>query len=228
MAILSVRGIRKCFGDNGKRIEVLRDVAIGIEKGEMIAIVGPSGSGKTTLLNVMGNVIEPDDGEIYIEGHETSHLKDKERCRLRNQYLGYVVQDFALVEDETVEDNIMLPTQYNKEKVSAKVYKERMKLLAEEVRIAHKLKTKVKKLSGGERQRVAIARCQICNQQIILADEPTGALDQENSKIVMDFFQFLAKERNKAVVIVTHDQNVAARCDKIYRLAYGVLTEEKV
>lgn len=227
MPILSAKGIYKNFVDNEKKLNVLENVSLEVEQGEIIAIVGPSGSGKTTLLNIIGNALKPDQGEIYVDGSATSQLKDKERCKLRNKYFGYIVQDFALIEEESVQENIMLPTLYQEEKTSSAIYKERMRIMAEELQIVHKLKNKVKKLSGGERQRVAIIRSQICNQQIILADEPTGALDQENAVIVMKFFQRIAKQENKAVIIVTHDLSIARKCNRMYRLEYGILTEVK-
>lgn len=227
MSILSVQHIRKSYIDASKKIKVLEDVNLEIETGEMVAIVGPSGSGKTTLLNLIGNVMPPDSGEIYINGEMTSNMNDKSRCQLRNQYFGYIVQDFALVEEESAEENIMLPTLYTHNKESAVIYTSRMNSLAERLQVKHRLKTKVKKLSGGERQRVAIIRSQICNQSIILADEPTGALDQDNTEIVMHFFRELVDKEQKVVIIVTHNQNVAEMCDRIFKLEYGTLICEK-
>lgn len=224
MTILSAKEIYKSFLDNNENLNVLENVSLEITQGEMVAIIGPSGSGKTTLLNILGNVLIPDQGEIYIDGNATSQLKDKERCHLRNEYFGYIVQDFALLDDESVLENIMLPTLYHNKKIASSIYKERIHVMAEELQIVHKLKTKVKKLSGGEKQRVAIIRSQICNQQIILADEPTGALDQENTNIVMQFFQRLASQEKKSIIIVTHDLNVARKCNRVYQLKYGVLT----
>lgn len=224
MNVIKVENVKKEFRDGERRNQVIKDVSFSVEQGQMVAIIGPSGSGKSTLLKIIGNVIYPDSGEIYVEGKATSQMKDKERCRLRNECFGYIVQDFALIEDETMEENIMLPTLYHRKKNSAKIYKERLKSMAEELKIYEKRKTKIKKLSGGERQRISIIRSQICDQNIILADEPTGALDQENTDIVIRFFEKMAQNQ-KTVIVVTHDERVAQRCDKIFRLEYGTLTE---
>lgn len=223
MSLLSVQGVSKSYMDATNKQTVLEDINLEIENGEMVAIVGPSGSGKTTLLNLIGNVMPPDSGEIYINNEETSNMNDKSRCQLRNQYFGYIVQDFALIEEESVEENIMLPTLYRDKKGSSVEYKNRINSMAEKLQIKHKLKTKVKKLSGGERQRAAIIRSQICNQSIILADEPTGALDQKNTELVMQFFRELVDKEKKAVIIVTHNLEVAKMCDRVFKLEYGTL-----
>ena len=199
-------------------------MSLDIFPGEMIAIIGPSGSGKTTLLNLMGIVLAPDTGEILVDGQSTNHLNDSERCRIRNRYFGYIVQDFALIEEDTASQNILVPTLYSRQRKSNAEYKKKMRSLAEKLQVADKLKTTVKNLSGGERQRIAIIRSLICDQQIILADEPTGALDQENSLIVMEYLREAVSHERKAVVIVTHDLNVACRCDRVYQLTRGALS----
>lgn len=223
MGILSVQQVKKSFSDHAKMQYVLKGISLEAEEGEMIAIIGPSGSGKTTLLNLMGVVMQPDEGSVYVDGWKTAEMTDKERCALRNSYFGYVVQDFALIEGETAEQNILVPTLYNKEKVSSAEYRERMIDMAEKLQVKDKLKTKINKLSGGERQRIAIIRSQICNQKIILADEPTGALDEENAEIVMHFFRECAELENRVVIIVTHNLAIAEKCDKIYKLNHGKL-----
>lgn len=221
MDILSVRHVSKSFLDHNSTVCAVRDVSLDISLGEMVAIIGPSGSGKTTLLNLMGIVLAPDSGEIMVDGQDTAKMNDAQRCKLRNQYFGYVVQDFALIEEDTAAQNILVPTLYSKNREGKAAYRERMLKLARKLQIEDKLKASVKKLSGGERQRVAIVRSQIVGQKIILADEPTGALDQENSRIVMDYFRELADSRERAVLIVTHDLNVARCCDRVYRLTRG-------
>ena len=172
----------------------------------------------------MGIVLAPDTGEILVDGQSTDHLNDLERCRIRNRYFGYIVQDFALIEEDTASQNILVPTLYSRQRKSNAEYKKKMRGLAEKLQVADKLKTTVKNLSGGERQRIAIIRSLICDQQIILADEPTGALDQENSFIVMEYLREVVNHERRAVVIVTHDLNVACRCDRVYQLTRGTLS----
>ena len=224
MELLSIRHVSKSFLDHDSTVHAVTDVSLDIFPGEMIAIIGPSGSGKTTLLNLMGIVLAPDTGEILVDGQSTDHLNDSERCRIRNRYFGYSVQDFALIEEDTASQNILVPTLYSRQRKSNAEYKKKMRGLAEKLQVADKLKTTVKNLSGGERQRIAIIRSLICDQQIILADEPTGALDQENSFIVMEYLREVVNNERRAVVIVTHDLNVACRCDRVYQLTRGTLS----
>lgn len=224
MELLCVRNVSKTFLDHSTKVCAVLDNSLDIHSGEMVAIIGPSGSGKTTLLNLMGIVLAPDSGEILVDGQKVNGLNDKKRCQTRNRYFGYVVQDFALIEEDTAMQNILVPTLYSKQKKSAAEYRRIIKDLAKKLQVEGKLKTKVKKLSGGERQRIAIIRSMICDQQIILADEPTGALDQENSVILMEYLRKMVDEDKKAVVIVTHDLSIARQCDRILKLSRGALS----
>lgn len=142
---------------------------------------------------------------------------------MRNRYFGYIVQDFALIEDDTSMQNILVPTLYSKQKKSSAEYRKLILELAEMLQITDKLKSKVKKLSGGERQRIAIIRSMVCDQKIILADEPTGSLDQENSDIVMNCLRESTDRGEKAAVIVTHDLDIVSQCDRILELSHGAL-----
>jgi putative ABC transport system ATP-binding protein len=172
----------------------------------------------------MGIVISPDSGEVYVEGQKASGMNDTMRCRMRNQYFGYIVQDFALIEEDTAMQNILVPTLYSKHKKSSSEYRKLIYSMAEKLQVSDKLKSTVKKLSGGERQRIAIIRSMVCDQKIILADEPTGSLDKDNSTIVMKCLRELVDDFKKTVVIVTHDLNVARQCDRTFNLTGGVLT----
>ena len=224
MELLSIRHVSKSFFDHNSTVHAVTDISLDVHPGEMVAIIGPSGSGKTTLLNLMGIVLAPDAGEILVDGQSTGSLNDAQRCRIRNRYFGYIVQDFALIEEDTASQNILVPTLYSKQKKSDAEYRKKMRSLAEKLHVTDKLKTTVRNLSGGERQRIAIIRSLICDQQIILADEPTGALDQENSLIVMEYLREIVNNERKTVVIVTHDLNVARQCDRVYKLIHGSLS----
>lgn len=218
--LLSIQNISKYYRTNQYTVKAVDRVSLTIEKNEMVAIVGPSGSGKSTLLNILGLILQPDVGSILIDGIDPSKLGDSKVSMLRNKLFGYVMQDFALLDDETVYRNIQLPLLYNKA-IPRKEYKQRIHAAAENLGIADKLRRKAARLSGGERQRVAIARAIVCDQPIILADEPTGSLDAANKENVMDILVGLCREKGKTLVVVTHDPSVAEKCDRIIQMQKG-------
>ena len=222
--LLSVQNICKYYRTNQYTVKAVDRVSLTVDKNEMVAIVGPSGSGKSTLLNILGLILQPDEGSILIDGNDPSTLGDSKVSMLRNKLFGYVMQDFALLDDETVYRNIQLPLLYNKE-IPRKEYKQRIHAAAESLGIADKLKRKAARLSGGERQRVAIARAVVCDQPIILADEPTGSLDAANKENVMDILLGLCRENEKTVIIVTHDMTVAERCERIIQMQSGCIID---
>ena len=220
MSLLELQNVSKSYKTNDYTVHAVRRVSLSIEKGETVAFVGPSGSGKSTLLNIAGLVILPDKGKVLLNGEDVTNLSDAKCCALRNQTFGYVVQDFALIEDETVYNNIRLPLLYNKS-IPRSEWKKRITEAAKALGIGGKLNRPVVKLSGGERQRVAIARAIVCGQPILLADEPTGSLDAENKALVMDLMLKLVEERGMTLVVVTHDQEVAERCQRVVKLVGG-------
>lgn len=224
--LLSVQNICKYYRTNQYTVKAVDRVSLTVDKNEMVAIVGPSGSGKSTLLNILGLILQPDEGSILIDGNDPSTLGDSKVSMLRNKLFGYVMQDFALLDDETVYRNIQLPLLYNKE-IPRKEYKQRIHAAAESLGIADKLKRKAARLSGGERQRVAIARAIVCDQPIILADEPTGSLDAANKENVMDILVGLCREKGKTLVVVTHDLSVAEKCDRIIQMQNGEIVSFK-
>lgn len=224
--LLSVQNICKYYRTNQYTVKAVDRVSLTVDKNEMVAIVGPSGSGKSTLLNILGLILQPDEGSILIDGNDPSTLGDSKVSMLRNKLFGYVMQDFALLDDETVYRNIQLPLLYNKE-IPRKAYKQRIHAAAESLGIADKLKRKAARLSGGERQRVAIARAIVCDQPIILADEPTGSLDAANKENVMDILVGLCREKGKTLVVVTHDLSVAEKCDRIIQMQNGEIVSFK-
>jgi putative ABC transport system ATP-binding protein len=169
---------------------------------------------------MMGLIINPDSGSIMVEGKVTNGTSDDRRSALRNKKFGYIAQDFALINDDTVYNNIRLPLIYNKE-IKHQEHRRRIEEAALCLGISDKLHRKAAKLSGGERQRVSIARAIVCDQPIILADEPTGALDTTNKGIVMDIFMNLCKEKSKTLIIVTHDFSIAERCNRVIQMING-------
>lgn len=219
---IQVRDACKAFGSEETFVQAVDHVSLSLFPGESVSLVGPSGSGKTTLLNMMGLVLKPDAGSILVGGENAEEWGDSKRCRFRNRTFGYVFQDFALLESNTVFDNIRLPLLYNRE-ISRSEHLDRVREMARLLGIADKLGVRAGKLSGGQKQRVALARAMVCDQPVILADEPTGQLDAENREHVVGILLSLARERGRLVVIVTHDPGVASRCDRVISLRDGRL-----
>ena len=222
--MLTVENICKSYRSGEYTVHACDHVSVTFAENESVAIMGPSGSGKTTLLNLVGLVIKPDEGRVLLNGEEITSLGDSAKSSLRNRTFGYVFQDFALIDSESVYQNIRLPLLYNRT-IKRAEHKVRIRAAAQSLDIADKLRRKATKLSGGERQRVAIARAFICDQPIILADEPTGALDVDNKKKVMELLLKQCKEQGKALILVTHDPEIAACCDRVLHMKDGRLVE---
>lgn len=214
MEYLKLENVNKIYNYKKKhiaQINALSNVNIAINKGDMIAVLGKSGSGKSTMLHIFGCLDMPTSGDYLIQGINVKNKSDKELARIRNEVFGFVLQDFGLIDHLTVKENISIPLAFSKKRVKNKKYicdeilkKVNMEAMADK---------QVSMLSGGEKQRVAIARALINDPEVILADEPTGSLDTENGKIVMDIFTMLNSE-GKTVVLVTHDNNIADYCSK--------------
>lgn len=218
--MLILKDVTRIFNNNRNTVTALDHVSLTVKKGDMISIMGPSGSGKSTLLHIIGCLDIPTSGSCQINNMDITTLPDKERARLRNRVLGFVLQEFALIEEETVLENVAVPLMFG----SASFFKidtradEMLKLL----KIESFAEKKVNMLSGGEKQRVAIARALVNNPDIILADEPTGNLDSKTTRQVMDIFINLNK-MGKTIIISTHDPNVAKCCFLQYRMLDGKL-----
>lgn len=201
---------------------ILKGVDLCIEDGDYIALMGPSGAGKTTLMNIMGCLDRATQGEYFLDGNEISDYPEKEKARLRNEKFGFVVQDFALINEMTVYENVRLPLRYRKKRL--KKEREHIESILKSLEIEDKKEIRVCDLSGGQQQRVAIARAIVNSPEIILADEPTGALDQETGREVMEIFSKL-NQQGKTIIIVTHDPNIAAKCNRIIKMVDGKIQE---
>lgn len=210
----------KSYETSHYTVKAVNHANLSVESGEAVAIVGPSGSGKSTLLNIIGLILKPDSGSVAVGGEEVLSMNDRRCSAFRNASFGYIVQDFALLDDETVYHNIRIPLLYNRQ-IKRREHKPRIREIAQKLDISDKLNRKAGKLSGGERQRVAIARAIVCDQPSILADEPTGSLDAANKSNVMDILMRLCKESGKTLIIVTHDPSIAERCDRIVQMTDG-------
>jgi lipoprotein-releasing system ATP-binding protein len=218
--MLSCTGLHRYLGDGDGRVHVLHGVRVEAECGQVSAIVGPSGCGKSTLLYLLGLLDRPDGGEIWINGKEVATASDAERTAVRCTEIGFVFQFHFLLPEFSAIENVMLPA-----RKLGRLVPEEMRETAHEllkaVGLGEKTHRLPSQLSGGEQQRVAIARSLMNSPSIILADEPTGNLDVTNSNLVFDFLMRLAKEKGQAVILVTHNPDIADRCDRILQMRDG-------
>jgi len=208
---------------NGEKFYALSDVSLEIEKGEFVAITGKSGSGKTTVMNMIGLIDNPTSGSVIIEDKDTSKLNGKEQANLRNQKLGYIFQSFYLEPSYSVYKNVEMPLLVAG--VSEKERRERIEAVLEKVDLKSKIKESAKNLSGGEKQRVCIARALINEPEIILADEPCGNLDSENTHVIMGILTQLNQE-GKTIVLITHSKEEAEWARRIINMKDGKIIEK--
>lgn len=218
--MIQIKNLVKIY-NKGKTNEfcALKGIDLSIEEGEMVAIIGKSGAGKSTLLHILAAIDSYDKGSYLVDGVSVGDLKEKQRARFRNQKIGIVMQDYALIDEYTIEENVQIPLIFGKVKGND-VRREKIMTALENVGLAELAKKPVRQLSGGQKQRVAIARALVNNPTFLLADEPTGALDSKTSGEIMDVFEKL-NQGGKTVIIVTHDMEVAARCGRVIEISDG-------
>lgn len=219
--VILAEGLSKHFMQGNVRVDVLRDVNLRVEPGEKVAILGVSGAGKSTLLHLLGGLDLASSGKVAIDGQDLSKLSDKKRGRLRNQKLGFVYQFHHLMPEFSALENVAMPAAIGSASVSEA--RQRATELLSKVGLAQRLAHKPGALSGGERQRAAIARALVTRPACLLADEPTGNLDRQNALRAYDLMVELNTEFNTAVIVVTHDPQLAERMDRIVRLVDGTL-----
>lgn len=222
IAMLKLIGIRKTFGKKDAKVEALRGVDLEIKRGEMVAIMGKSGSGKSTLLNICGALMKPDQGEYIFDGKSLDVNRQAVLTELRKDHIGFIVQYFALIEDMNVFENVALPLRY--QRMRRREIRTKVVETLKQLEIWDKVKAYPDELSGGQQQRVAIARAIVKDPELILADEPTGALDEATEDSVMEVFERI-HQTGKTLLIVTHDEKVAKKCDRIIYLRDGKVTE---
>ncbi len=222
--MLKINKLHKSYKMGDTSLHVLKGINLHIEKGEMVAIMGSSGSGKSTLLNIIGILDELDSGEYTLDGIEIKDLTEKKAAQYRNKFLGFVFQSFNLINFKNALENVALPLYY--QGLKRKERQEKAMFHLQKVGLADWSTHLPNELSGGQKQRVAIARALAAEPKLLLADEPTGALDSTTSQEIMQFLQQLNDE-GKTILIVTHEEDISLMCKRIVRLKDGVIMEDK-
>ena len=220
---IRVENVSKTYKDGDVSNKVLDTISFNINERELVAVVGDSGSGKTTLMNLLGALDRPDSGRIIIKNQEISRMNQKQRTLYRRNNIGFIFQDYNLIQVLNVYENIMLPLQLSHKEIDEK----KIDILLKSLLLSDKKYALPSKLSGGEQQRVAIIRALINEPKLILADEPTGNLDSKNSVQVVKLLQVLCKEMNRTTILVTHNIQIARLCDRVICVKDGKIIEEE-
>lgn len=221
--VVRLENVVKTYSMGESEVHALRGISFKIEQGEFLSIMGPSGSGKSTCMNMIGCLDRPTSGLVEINGKETAKMTEKELAVLRNQTVGFVFQQYHLIASMNVLENVMLPLKYAHVEKAQRV--ERAKEALAAVGLAERIKHRPHELSGGQKQRVAIARAMVTRPKILLADEPTGALDSSTGKQVMELFSKINKEQGTTVIIVTHDPRIGESTKRCIKILDGQLVE---
>lgn len=228
MALIELKNIHKHFLMGDEDIHALRDINLVIKEGELTSIVGTSGSGKSTLMNIIGLLDLPTKGQYFLDGLNTTDMSDDDLSKYRNQKIGFVFQSFNLMPKSSALKNVEMPMQYastyNPQLTDSLIREMALETL-NKVGLSSRIHHLPNELSGGQRQRVAIARALVNNPKILLADEPTGALDSKTSEEILNLFNELNKQ-GVTVIIITHDNNIALRCKRILRMSDGLIRED--
>lgn len=225
MELLNICGLKKSyFIENSRtmkkeKVEVIKNISLQIKENESVSIMGKSGCGKTTLLKMLGGLLMPSGGDIFYKGESMTHFKNRRMEEYRRRQVGFVFQDYRLLENMTIKENMILPLMLDHRDVKESVH--RVDEMAERLQISHRMDYYPNELSGGEKQRAAIGRALIHRPSLILADEPTGNLDSVSSEMVMELLARLQRELNVTMILVTHDREIADYCNRVIKIADG-------
>ncbi len=225
MELIKVQNIIKTYHLGISDVQVLKGVSLSIMPGEMVALMGASGSGKTTLMNILGCLDRPTSGQYLLDGQEISRMSVNQRAMVRNRKIGFVFQNFNLLARTSALENVILPTTYSDDGLSAKAHRDRARDLLNQVGLGDRMDHEPSQLSGGQQQRVAIARSLVNRPRLLLADEPTGNLDSHTSEEVLRMFQQLNAEQGITILLVTHDATVAGHAKRIIRIRDGLIAD---
>ncbi len=224
MNILTCEGVRKIYGSGNNQVTALDGIDLTVGKGEFVAVIGASGSGKSTLLHILGSVDKPTSGKVTIDGTDLSKLNQTQAAIFRRRKVGLVYQFYNLIPTLTVQKNILMPLALDKKKPNQEYFEKIVRSLG----LAERLEALPNQLSGGQQQRVAIARSLIYRPALLLADEPTGNLDQKNSKEIIDMLKLSNRNLEQTIVLITHDEKVALEADRIITIEDGhIISDEK-
>jgi len=222
--LIELRGIKKSYQDDGVATLALRGVDFSIDQGEFVSIMGPSGSGKSTLLHILGLLDKPTEGKYFFADHDTTQFDEPYAAHFRNEEIGFIFQAFHLLARSTVLENVLMPLQYSR--IPKNQHEKRALAALEKVNMLHRLKHRPSQLSGGEKQRVAIARALVNNPKVLMADEPTGNLDSQSGKSVMETLDSL-HEQGHTILVITHETPAARYAQRIIRVQDGVIVSDE-